>query len=77
MTINMISAGEFKAKCLKLMDEVHNSGHSLTITKRGKKIAKLVPSTEELQDPFGCLKHTVTILGDILAPINETWNAHQ
>ena len=31
-----IAAGEFKAKCLQLMDEVNETGVELIITKRGK-----------------------------------------
>ena len=36
-----IKASEFKAKCLKLMDEVAESGEEIIITKNGKPVAKL------------------------------------
>jgi prevent-host-death family protein len=68
-----IPAGEFKAKCLKLMDEVEKTGEELVITKRGKPVAKLVPAEDapDRQPPllFGCLKGTVEILGDIVEPV--------
>ena len=70
-----ISAAEFKAKCLKLMDEVAKTRESITITKRGKPIAKLVPIESETRSLFGYMKGTVTILGDIVSPINEKWSA--
>ena len=70
-----IPAGEFKTHCLTLMDEVKNTGHSFTITKRGVPIAELVPVRHEISDPYGCLKGTVTILGDIISPIDEVWDA--
>ena len=38
-----IAAGEFKAKCLKLMDEVQATGQEIIITKHGKPVAKLAP----------------------------------
>jgi prevent-host-death family protein len=38
-----IPAGEFKAKCLALMDELEERGGEITITKRGRPVAKLVP----------------------------------
>jgi antitoxin (DNA-binding transcriptional repressor) of toxin-antitoxin stability system len=38
-----IPAGEFKAKCLALMDEVLVSGEPIRISKRGKVIAWLTP----------------------------------
>ena len=41
-----INAAEFKAKCLKLLDEVAATHEPLVITKRGKPVAKLVPIGE-------------------------------
>ena len=38
-----MKASEFKAKCLKLMDEVAESGEEIIITKNGKPVAKLAP----------------------------------
>ena len=63
-----IPAGEFKAKCLKLMDEVAASGEELVITKRGKPVARLVPAKEERPRLFGSMKGSVKILGDIIEP---------
>lgn len=37
-----VSATEFKAKCLSLIDQVEASGDSITITKRGRPVARLV-----------------------------------
>ena len=37
-----MKAGEFKAKCLKVMDEVQATGEPVLITKRGKPVARLV-----------------------------------
>jgi prevent-host-death family protein len=41
-----IPAGEFKARCLKLMDEVRATRRPIVITKRGKPVARLVPVEE-------------------------------
>jgi prevent-host-death family protein len=72
-----VPAGEFKARCLKLMDEVRTTRRPLVITKRGKPVAKLVPVEEELQPLFGRLKGTVTIHGDIIGPIEQDWHAER
>ena len=71
-----IPAGEFKAKCLKLMDEVQSTQHPIVITKRGVPVAKLEPVTQ-VQDEsyFGLLQGTATIHGDIVSPIDEAWDA--
>ena len=42
-----IAAAEFKAKCLALIDRVHNEGESITITKRGRTVARLIPTRDE------------------------------
>lgn len=36
-----IKASEFKAKCLKLLDQVAETGEAIVITKRGKVVARL------------------------------------
>jgi prevent-host-death family protein len=41
--MNEISALEFKAKCLAILDEVNKTRKPIRITKRGKVIAELVP----------------------------------
>lgn len=74
-TTHIFQAGKFKAQCLQLMDEVHNKHISITITKHGKPIAKLVPIEEAAIDTFGCLRGTVAIEGDIVAPIDVEWDA--
>ncbi len=69
-----IPAGEFKAKCLKLMDQVRESGREIVITKRGKPVAKLVPLVPMVRSPlFGCMKGSIEILGDIIGPFHEEW----
>ncbi len=66
-----IPAGEFKAKCLKLMDDVAATGEELIITKHGKPVARLVPAKENRLPLFGSMKGTVKILGDIIEPVWE------
>ena len=39
-----VKASEFKARCLKLMDEVAESGGEIVITKNGRPISRLVPT---------------------------------
>lgn len=70
-----ISAGEFKARCLALMDEVQSGGGEYVITKRGEPVAKLVPIRAESRRLLGSMSGTVKTLGDIVAPLDETWEA--
>ena len=70
-------AGQFKARCLKLMDEVQNTREPVLITKKGKPVAKLVPPDTASQDVFDCLKDVFKIVGDIESPLvpPEDWEA--
>ncbi|HEX2548467.1 MAG TPA: type II toxin-antitoxin system prevent-host-death family antitoxin [Gammaproteobacteria bacterium] len=70
-----ISAGQFKAKCLQLMEDVKEKNASYIITKRGIPIAKLVPLETSTVDLFGAMKGSVKIKKEIISPINEEWDA--
>ena len=73
-----IKASEFKAKCLKLMDEVAETGEEIIITKRGRPVSKLTPYKKKRKKPdtlFGIDKGRIEILGDIISPIDVEWEA--
>jgi prevent-host-death family protein len=70
-----IAAGAFKARCLSLIDEVANTRAEIVITKHGKPKARLVPYDDHPPALFGFMRGTVTIRGDITAPLDETWQA--
>ncbi len=70
-----IKAGEFKAKCLKLMDEVAETGQSIVITKNGAPVARLAPVIRKPKTLFGALAGAVSVKGDIIAPVDVEWDA--
>jgi prevent-host-death family protein len=72
-----IAAGEFKARCLQVMEDVRTKRTTVLITKRGKPLAKLVPPDEQPRDVLGCLAGKIEILGDIVSPITplEDWDS--
>lgn len=73
-----VAAGQFKARCLQLMDEVAEKRMPLVITKHGRPVAKLVPIDEEAEpDLFGCLAGTARIQGDLAEPVDEAWEAER
>jgi antitoxin (DNA-binding transcriptional repressor) of toxin-antitoxin stability system len=65
--------------CLRVLDEVRTQGKEIVITKRGKPVARLLPveASAEANEPpvFGRMAGTVKILGDIVSPIGELWDA--
>jgi prevent-host-death family protein len=64
-----MAAGEFKAKCLAVMDEVRDKRTTVTITKNGEAVAQLVPIKQERDPIFGFLIGKGTIVGDIEEPL--------
>ena len=68
-----IPAGEFKTKCLALLDEVRDTREEIIVTKRGKPVAKVVPiGRPEIPDLSSWLTRP---LGDIESPIGVVWEA--
>ena len=70
-----ISAAEFKARCLTLMDDVSSTRETLVITKRGKPVAKLVPADKEKRAFIGRLKGRIEIVGELDSDPSETWES--
>ena len=65
-----IRASEFKAKCLAILDQVERTGEPVTILKRGRPVARLVPpSLGSGEYPQHALFGTVKILGDVVEPV--------
>ena len=63
-----IPAGQFKDRCLALMDEVNETGEEIVITKHGKPVSRLVPATRTAPQMWGRYRDQVRIVGDILSP---------
>ena len=72
---NTIKASEFKAKCLKLMDRVAETGESVVITKHGHAVARLGPVTPKRVTLCGAHRGKIAIVGDILSPIDVAWES--
>lgn len=54
-----IAAAEFKQKCLQILDEVGPEG--ITITKRGKPVARLMPIGRSNADLIGIMRGRVRV----------------
>ena len=74
-----ISAAEFKAKCLDLMDAVAETGASVTVTKRGRPVAVLAPARPKRRPLRGAMKGRIRIVDptDDLFSTGEVWNAER
>ena len=70
--VRTIGAGEFKAKCLALLDEVSETGLPIVVSKHGIPVARLVPIEE---DRAADLRGSVRKEGDLVSPIGDSWDA--
>ena len=70
-----LKASEFKAKCLKLMDKVHETGEEIIITKNGKPISRLVPYRVKAHSLLGLHEDTISSGDGNIFSTGETWAA--
>jgi prevent-host-death family protein len=74
-----IPAGVFKAQCLALLDDVHDSHTEIIVTKRGKPVARVVPVEESkpYKSSFGHMRGTVIqhCSDEELFSTGEVWEA--
>ena len=73
MSEKTMSASQFKARCLAVLDEVAATGRPIVVTKRGKPVARVVSV-----DPPPSLRGSIEFLvsdEELIAPIDERWDA--
>jgi len=73
----VVSATEFKAKCLSLLDEVEQGGVAITVTKRGRPVAVLGPTPKNVwKSPANSWAGKMEIVGDIVnTDTSDLWDA--
>ncbi len=70
-------AGEFKARCLSVMDRVLATREPVMVTKRGKPVVQVIPAPKtQADDLFDCLRDEIEIIGDVESSIipPKDWN---
>ena len=70
-----MSAAEFKARCLDVLDQVAESGHGVVVTKRGRPVAQVVPIVAKPAKLVGVMKGEIAVTGDIVSPPGVRWKA--
>jgi prevent-host-death family protein len=71
-----VSASELKARCAEVIDRVANDLRPVTVTKRGKPVARIVPiEPEGTKSLVGYARGRLKVTGDLLEPIDVDWEA--
>lgn len=68
MRTRTVGATEFKAKCLAILDEIQEHGHTVTVTKRGKPVAVVqrAPRKAKWKSSANSWADRMEIVGDIV-----------
>ena len=67
--MKQMRASAFKARCLKVMNDIQATGEPVIVTKRGKPVVKVIPIKPENDDIFGFMAGKAEIVGDIEFPV--------
>jgi prevent-host-death family protein len=75
MKQRVVSATEFKTKCLALLDEVEQHGQSITVTRRGRPVAVVAPAKRKaFKSPANSWAGRMQIVGDIVNTDPRMWD---
>jgi prevent-host-death family protein len=73
MSTRTVSASEFKARCLAMLDEVASTGEDIVVTKRGHAVARV--SAAKAPDSLrGSVAFNVSD-DELVAPLDVEWDA--
>ena len=76
--VREVASSEFKNTLHEWLDRVAQGNEEIVITRYGRPVARLCPMGEEEAMEtklFGCMAGTVTVVGDLVAPLDEAWDA--
>ena len=75
----VVTATDFKAKCLALLDEMEMRGETITITRWGKPVAVLAPPEPDAwKSPQNSWAGKAEIVGDIVSSdTTDLWDVAQ
>lgn len=68
-----ISASEFKATCLELMDEIARTDADVIVTKHGRPVVRVSAAQAPNESPWGFMRASVVAHGDITSPDDAAW----
>ena len=70
-----VPVSEFKAKCLRLVEDVEAKGDRIVITKRGRPVAQVVRINSPKLRLRGTWKGLVEVKGDIVHFSDDSWES--
>lgn len=76
--VKTLGVSEFKSHCLALVDDLHRNGGEIVLTRRGSRVAKVVPLVDPETSPLrGLFKGRLQVQGDIAeVGFADLWELH-
>jgi prevent-host-death family protein len=72
MSSRTVSASQFKAQCLAMLDEVAATGEEIVVTKRGHAVARVLAASEPTS-LHGSVSFNVSD-EDLIKPLDVEWD---
>ena len=72
---DQVSASQLKARCSAILEQVVERRQAVVVTRRGRPVARIVPIESEPRSLFGFARGTITVRGDVIAPIDVEWES--
>ncbi len=74
-----INVSEFKAICLRLLEQIRQTGQPIEVLKNGEPLVVVYPpiSTKKRKKSFGVLRSSINgTVGDLIEPVDDfNWDA--
>jgi prevent-host-death family protein len=71
-----VTATELKIRCAEVLERVTVEHRAVTVTKRGKPVARIIPITADAPSSLvGYARGGIKVTGDLLAPLDVDWEA--
>ena len=72
-----VPSTEVQTQILDMLEEVSEQRSEFVITKDGAPVARVIPIDRGRLRSLEELRGSVTIVGDIIAPLDEAWEADE
>jgi prevent-host-death family protein len=72
--LKTLSAAEFRNRCLAVLEQVERTRVPVVVTRHGRPVARIAPIQAD-DGPTNPLRGTVEYEGDLVAPLDERWDA--
>jgi prevent-host-death family protein len=75
LPMKTVSATQFKAQCLALLEEVRRTRRPLLVTRHGEPVAEISPHVVRQRANHNPLKDSIVFQDDLVSPVGVRWDS--